>query len=84
MIDLNNRRVDKMKLATTQNGDKEIIEGKSIIKELLAKFGYNTASKMYIDTKDGNTKHIGYVLASRGFNPLWVTLYNISDWKKGA
>jgi hypothetical protein len=69
-------------LAVTQDRQKEFIEGKSIIKELLNKFGMTSAKKMYCDTIKGESKHIGYVLTSRGSSALWVTLYKVEEWTK--
>ena len=46
-------------------------------KELLNRLGASKASKMYVDDKEGNTKHIGYVVNGR-----WFTFYNISSWEK--
>lgn len=33
-------------------------------------------SKMYIDDKEGNSKHIGYVIGGN-----WVTLYKLEPFK---
>ena len=41
-------------------------------KDLLAKLGRQHASKMYVDMKDGTTKHVGYVIAG-----LWLRLYKV-------
>lgn len=48
-------------------------------KALLEKLGRQHAAKMYCDTKDGQTKHVGYVIASR-----WFTLYAVCEWAKAA
>lgn len=42
-------------------------------KELLAKTGKSHASKMYVDTLNGEPQHIGYVVGC-----LWFTRYEIS------
>lgn len=42
---------------------------------LLAKSDRKHAAKVYIDTKAGETKHIGYIIARR-----WFTLYNVCEW----
>lgn len=44
-------------------------------KALLKKLGYRKASKMYIDTTNGESKHVGYVVGG-----LWVTIYRIEEW----
>ena len=44
-------------------------------KALLEMFDKSHADKMYIDTKDGETKHIGYIVGD-----LWITLYNVTEW----
>lgn len=48
-------------------------------KDLMKKLGMKSASKMYIDKKDGSTKHVGYII---GHN--WVTLYEVSPFEKEA
>lgn len=42
----------------------------STVKELCAKVGGSKASKMYVDMKDGSTKHIGYIIKG-----LWLRAY---------
>ena len=44
-------------------------------KQLLDRLGYKSAQKMYIDTKDGVSKHIGYIVGG-----LWITLYEVHEW----
>jgi len=34
---------------------------------------------MYVDTKDGTAKHIGYVIAG-----LWLTVYEVKRWENAA
>jgi len=46
-------------------------------KELLECLGYKYASKMFIDTKDKEVKHIGYVIGDH-----WITVYELHEWKK--
>ena len=46
-------------------------------KTLLEQLGYSNASKMYVDDKDGNAKHIGYVIGG-----LWLRIYQLTDWNK--
>jgi hypothetical protein len=46
-------------------------------KALMDKLGYQHVEKMYVDTIDGKTKHIGYVIGGR-----WITLYWIKRWEK--
>jgi hypothetical protein len=48
-------------------------------KALLEKLGVSSASKMYIDDKEGNSKHIGYIASG-----LWITLYEVVEWSKEA
>lgn len=50
---------------------------KSPRKELLEQLGATHAEKMYVDTKNGEAKHIGYII-----NGLWLTVYTVSDWSK--
>jgi hypothetical protein len=48
-------------------------------KELLQQLGTTHASKMYVDGRDGQPKHIGYVV--RG---CWVRIYELREWKGQA
>lgn len=51
--------------------------GKYPRKALLEQLYSKHADKMYVDNKDGNTKHVGYIIA--GF---WITLYHVQEWVK--
>lgn len=42
-------------------------------KELLEEFESKHAEKMYIDDKDGNTTHAGYIIAGH-----WLTVWKIA------
>ena len=44
--------------------------------DLLKRLGRKHASKMYRDTKDGRTRHVGYIIAG-----LWLEVYRVSTWK---
>lgn len=44
-------------------------------KDLLAKLGYKSASRMYKDFTDGSSRHVGYVVAGR-----WFTLYEVTPF----
>jgi len=44
-------------------------------KQLLDKLGASHAHKMYVDDKDGNAKHVGYVV-----NREWFNIYEVHDW----
>jgi hypothetical protein len=50
--------------------------GKSPRKQLLDKLGATHAKKMYIDTKDGTPKHIGYIV-----NREWFNIYEVHRWE---
>ena len=46
----------------------------STVKELCKQVGGTKASKMYIDTKEGETKHIEYIIKShwlRAYSPVY-------------
>ena len=43
--------------------------------QLLEKCYRKHASKMYVDTKDGEAKHIGYIVAGE-----WFTVYEVHEW----
>lgn len=45
-------------------------------KELLEHFGATHADKMYCDTKDGKTKHVGYIISG-----LWLEVYSVNEWR---
>ena len=42
-------------------------------KDLCERLGRTHVDKMYIDDKDGNTYHIGYIIGG-----LWLRLYEVS------
>jgi len=44
-------------------------------KQLLDKLGASHAQKMYVDDKDGNAKHVGYVVDRE-----WFNIYEVHDW----
>lgn len=41
--------------------------------------GLSHCEKMYCETTDGQTKHVGYVIGGG-----WWSIYEIHDWSKGA
>ena len=41
----------------------------------MAKCGRQHCAKMYVDTKAGLTKHIGYIVAGE-----WFTVYEVHEW----
>ena len=47
-------------------------------RDLLARLGYKHAEKMFQDSRDGNVKHVGYVIGG-----LWITLYTVCSWERG-
>jgi hypothetical protein len=44
-------------------------------KELLEQLGSTHADKMYVDTIDGDIKHIGYIITGQ-----WITIYELHEW----
>ena len=46
--------------------------------QLLKKLGASHAAKMYTDTKDGETKHIGYIIGGE-----WFTVFEVHAWEGG-
>lgn len=44
-------------------------------KALLEQLHCKHADKMYVDTKSGETKHIGYIISG-----LWIRIFNVSEW----
>lgn len=45
-------------------------------KWLLERFDRQHASKMYVDMKDGRTRHVGYIIAGH-----WLEIFAVSAWK---
>ena len=46
-------------------------------KDLLERLGRRHADKMYQDTTDGKTRHVGYII-----NKQWLTVYRVVQWKE--
>ena len=44
-------------------------------KELLERLGATHAEKMYTDTADGESKHIGYIVGGE-----WFTIFEVHEW----
>jgi hypothetical protein len=59
-------------MAIDQYGQTYHALGKHPRKALLARLGRQKAQKMYVDTKDGKTYHIGWIIAR-----LWLTVYKV-------
>jgi len=47
--------------------------------QLLQLFGSTYTKKMYVDTKNGKTKHIGYII-----DDYWIKIYKIFEWEGKA
>ena len=45
-------------------------------KDLCEKLNCSHADKMYMDTKEGSSVHIGYIIAGR-----WLTVYEVKPWR---
>lgn len=48
-------------------------------KQLLTKLGAKSAKRMFVDTKDGTAKHIGYIVRGQ-----WFRLFEIHNWERAA
>lgn len=48
-------------------------------KELCERLGVSHAEKMYQDTKDGTTYHVGYIIREH-----WITLYEVLPFRGKA
>lgn len=60
-----------------RQGSKIALTGnKSPRQQLLEKCCRKHADKFYVDTKDGKTKHIGYIVAGG-----WYRIYEVHDWQ---
>ncbi len=51
------------------------------IKTILKETGYNSAKPIYKDVGDKSIK-TGYYLTNKGYEALWINLYNITDYFK--
>ena len=60
-------------LAISQYGNKHFLYTDHPRKELIDKAGGRSARKMYVDDKEGNAHHIGYIVAGE-----WWTLYVVA------
>lgn len=66
-------------IAINQYGEITWLKTEHPRKELLGMFDRKHASKMYVDKKDGGTKHIGYIIAG-----YWLTVYKVERMEKSA
>ena len=48
-------------------------------RDLLKEFGVTRALKMYVDDKEGNTFHTGYIICGH-----WLTVYSVTPWRRKA
>ena len=48
-------------------------------KDLLERLGRKHADKMYVDTKDGRTLHIGYIVGHQ-----WFTIYKVERMENAS
>ena len=48
-------------------------------RDLLNRLGRKHAAKMYLDKKDGTTKHVGYIVAG-----LWLVIYHVKRMERPA
>jgi hypothetical protein len=48
---------------------------KSPRQQLLEKMCSSHADKMYVDDKEGNAKHVGYIVRGE-----WFTIYEVHEW----
>ena len=63
-------------MAIDQHGEHWHDLGANPRKALLERLGRKSARKMYVDTKSGKVKHVGYIIAG-----LWLHIYRISEWR---
>ena len=47
-------------------------------RQLLAKLGASSVRKIYVDSKDGTTKHVGYIVGNE-----WFNVYEVHEWVGG-
>jgi hypothetical protein len=65
-----------MFLAIDQYGNHEWINAHPR-KELMERMGVQHADRIYIDTEEGKTYHIGYAISGH-----WFTLYEVEPYRK--
>jgi hypothetical protein len=46
-------------------------------KDIMNRMSYKSAQKMYVDTTDGRTLHIGYIVG-----PHWFTVYEVTRMER--
>ena len=63
-------------LAIDQYGNHHKIKGVYPRKELLELFGVKSCKKMYRDTIEGETVHVGYIISG-----LWIELFKLENWR---
>lgn len=71
-----------MKLAAVdQYGNCIFVDADKPRQSLAEAYGVASSSleKIYVDTKNGETKHVGYSV-----NGLWFTLYKLTEWSRKA
>ena len=59
-----------------QYGEKHVLPD-ARIKTLLSEIGYNSAKPIFRDDKAGKRHKVGYVCTSRGYNALWIELFEL-------
>ena len=64
-------------LAIDQYGNTFHDLGKYPRKALLERLGRTRAKKMYVDTVNGESRHVGYIISG-----LWLRLYSVSEWSR--
>lgn len=45
--------------------------------QLMEKLDSHHADKMYVDDKEGNPKHVGYIVREE-----WFTIYEVHEWSR--
>ena len=48
-------------------------------KELLKQLGKEHADNMYVDTKGGKVRHVGYIIGG-----MWISVYRVGEWKEAV
>ncbi|MEK6884421.1 MAG: hypothetical protein AABY22_32615 [Nanoarchaeota archaeon] len=61
-------------MAKNQYGEIYYLSGKHPRKQLLEKFSRKRASKIYVDTKSGAVKHIGWIIGGQWLRVFRVTV----------
>lgn len=77
MIEPTGKLVGYMAINEQDGQTIHLTEPKFPRRQLMAKLGASRCDRMFVDKKDGNTVHCGYIV-----NGQWYRLYQVRSWEK--